>query len=74
MNDNWIPDYEILQTSRQWMNQFDHQILDPDGWRTNSIYGETFEPCDFEATPITKHEYFRRKIISTCMITGQYND
>jgi hypothetical protein len=56
----------VLKTSKEWAEQEDTIILDPDGWRTNNIYGERFKPCDFDTTPITSHEFFRRKILSTC--------
>lgn len=58
-----------LKTSKEWQDSFEDTILDPDGWRTNNIYGEIFKPCDFNITLITKHEYLRRKTMSTCFIT-----
>ena len=57
-----------LLTSKEWCDQEDVQILDHDGWQTNDIYGEIFKPCDFYVTPISKHEFFKRKLISTCFI------
>ena len=61
-------DEPVLKTSEEWAKQEGVKIHDPDGWRTNNIYGEIFEPCDFYTTKITSHEFFRRKLLSTCYI------
>ena len=56
-----------LKTSMEWCKQKEITILDPDGWRTNNIFNEQFKPCDFYKTKISEYEFFKRKIISTCM-------
>lgn len=62
-------DIKIIKTSKEWEEILNDKILDPDGWRTDIIYEEKFEPCNFYETYITKHEYLQRKSISTCKLT-----
>ena len=59
----------ILKTSDEWSELTGSTIMDPDGWRTNDIYGEVFESCDFYTTPITEYEFNARKSMCTCVFT-----
>lgn len=60
-----------LLTSNQWAKLGDIKILDPDGWRTNVIFGQEFQPCNFHTTKITESEFTARCTISTTMRPGR---
>ena len=67
-SDDETEEYEELHTSAEWCRLQDAEILDYDGWGTNDIYGEIFEPCNFHETLITKHEFTKRLLLCTIFL------
>ena len=58
-----------MKTSKEWLEITGEQIMDPDGWRTNTINGEGFAVCNFNHTLITRYEFDTRLRLCTRLIT-----
>lgn len=56
---------EIRKTSEEWQDLTDTLVVDPDGWdRKGNFHYSWYEEL------ITKEEYERREMVSTCMHQG----